>query len=299
MISFSQGDLKDPASLERVLRQFEAAINVPVKVPVLPTTAQLVSQLSPLIQKELQARGSSPLNLQSLLPNSASGGAVVIEDTHARRLSNFVGSNIPPVGSLFWEIDRTVLYLVKLVAGVAAWVFAAGSYTNTRTNYPSDLGANDAGFLFQISDYAHLARFDGTAWRLTEGSGGYIVASAFALASGYQICDGTATDYITDNTTNLAVSAFTTPDLKTANANTYLRSAAAYTGAVNAPTNPTFGGALSNTGADSGSGTIVQSGTGTTVATHTHTHPFTPTGNVSLAGGDPVQFMNVIYYFRR
>jgi hypothetical protein len=216
-------------------------------------------------------------------------------DTHANRLLNYIPNQYQP-GALFYETDREALYVTGLMSGMTVWLFAAGTFSAARASFPSDLGVNDAGFLFYIDDYAHFARWDGTAWRLTDGGGGYFVGSAIALGTGYQLCDGTTTDYVVDNTTNLAVSSFTTPNLA-GNPNTYMGSGT-YTGTINSLTLPIFTGTLDVTGGDLQAGTVVQSGTGTTVATTPHDHDVLPTGTIGLPA-DPINNMQVAFYFRR
>jgi len=66
-IQFSTPDLEETPSLERVLRQFQSAIETTEKTvsAQLPNLA-LVNQLAPLIRQQLQVKGTAPLNLQSL-----------------------------------------------------------------------------------------------------------------------------------------------------------------------------------------------------------------------------------------
>lgn len=76
-IQFSKEDLTDPDRLERVLRQFQSAIQTPASstqsAASVPSIDALVAQLAPLIAGQLQAPGSSPINLQSLLPSIGFG----------------------------------------------------------------------------------------------------------------------------------------------------------------------------------------------------------------------------------
>jgi len=66
-IQFSAPDLEETPSLERVLRQFQTAIETQEKTisAQLPNLA-LINQLAPLIRQQLQVKGTAPLNLQSL-----------------------------------------------------------------------------------------------------------------------------------------------------------------------------------------------------------------------------------------
>lgn len=245
-LTFTIEDFKSPERLERLFQRLNQALGQsPASASSQPDYQALVERLAPLIRSQLQASGSAPLNLQSLLPPMGLGTAVVLEDTHANRLTSYLPADYD-VGAAFYETDRTVLYVVATVSGAKVWKFAAGSFTAARASYPSDLGTNDDGFLFYINNYAHLARWDGTAWRLVDGGGGYFVDSAIALGTGYQLCDGTVTDYISNNTTNLAVVSFTTPDENSGAAGVYHESIAAYTAAINAAVAPGISGNTAN-----------------------------------------------------
>jgi len=92
--------------------------------------------------------------------------------THAQRLSLFPATNYPP-GMLFWETDRTVFYIVKLVSSVPTWVYAAGIMPVTQALLPNDLGVPDGGFLALVSDYpGHLLLWNGITWQYGPGDPG-------------------------------------------------------------------------------------------------------------------------------
>jgi hypothetical protein len=329
-VQFSMDDLRSPESLERVLRQFQTALGSQPAAPQGPSAAEIAAKLAPLVRDELQATGSAPLNLQSLLP--AIGIGVVLEDTHANRLTLYQPSNFA-VGTLFWETDRTVLYLVKEVAGVKSWQYVSGMLTATFANRPTDLGTGDSDFLLFIKLYRHICRWNGVTWVISDGGGGYFVDSAIALGEGYQLCDGTATTYLAVSGADLAETAFTTPDENTAPAGVYHESIAAYSGTINAATAPGVSGSVANATATNQAATATNqntvvtahtvversdvAGTGIFVfdaaadadhATHTHvqdshnhtqdahTHAF---GTLAVdATGEPRR-MGVLRYFRR
>jgi hypothetical protein len=79
----------------------------------------------------------------------------------------------------------------------------------TRTDAPQ-LGRADGGFLYYVSDYAHLAFWDGANWQLIDGGGGYFVDAELELGVGWHPCDGSVTDYMVTNTPSLEVRGFTT-----------------------------------------------------------------------------------------
>jgi hypothetical protein len=169
-IQFSVEDLKTPVDLERVLRQFQAAITVagttgPAATAAPMSLAAQAAALAPLISQQLQLGGSAPLNLAGLI---SGGSSALIEDTHANRLAVYT----PPksVGLVFLETDRNVLYASGNVAGTIAWIYAAGGYSSTLANQPKDLGANDTGFLFTSTDGNTQYEWNGTAWVTVGGA---------------------------------------------------------------------------------------------------------------------------------
>jgi hypothetical protein len=81
----------------------------------------------------------------------------------------------------------------------------------TRDEAPTGFGKVDSGFLYFVSDYAHTALWDGMNWQLIDGQGGYFVDAVANPGPGYQLCDGTTTNYLLTNTPNLAYVEYTTP----------------------------------------------------------------------------------------
>lgn len=93
-----------------------------------------------------------------------SSAASIVYDTHANRLTNYLPAN-QPLGLLFWETDRAALYRVTTSAGVRVWsLMLTQPYRAALASRPVDLGANDAGFLFDQSDDGVLMRWTGTQW---------------------------------------------------------------------------------------------------------------------------------------
>lgn len=264
-MQFSTDDLRTPESLERVLRQFEARINTPVQIPATPPLdlTRIAGAVAPLIQSALQAPGAAPLNLTALLPSS--GGATVVEDTHANRLALYPAGNYS-VGALFYETDRASLYVVVISGGTNVWQYVSGLYAAVFANRPTDLGLNDRGFLLFVTVQCHLMWWSGTAWFFLDGGGGYFqdFVATPPGSLGWQLCDGTATDYLVISGADLAVTSFTTPDLTTAPSGVYRKSIAAYTGTINAATAGAMSGLTGSTTATNQSNT-----TGITVDAHT------------------------------
>jgi hypothetical protein len=87
----------------------------------------------------------------------------VIQDTHANRV--LYPAVDYPLGSFYIETDRTdVVYVNQLTSGANAWVYLSGMMRNTYANRPTDLIANDAGFLFENTGPGYIYRWSGTAW---------------------------------------------------------------------------------------------------------------------------------------
>lgn len=168
-MQFSTDDLRTPESLERILRQFQHAIqsNRPVAAPAMPSISSLVNQLAPLLRDQLQSTGDFPLNLQSLLPSGIA--STVGTGTHSDRLTLYT----PPLsmGNAFYETDRSVVYVAS--GTPLAWHYTGGTYTAALGSIPADLSTNDIGFRFtsisadQETDYV----WTGTEFVTT---GGYL-----------------------------------------------------------------------------------------------------------------------------
>ena len=330
-LQFTTEDFRTPERLERLFRRLNQTLAEPPPQPALPNLDTLAATLAPLISSQLEAPGRAPLNLQSLLP--ATGLGTVLEDTHANRLALYPAGN-SPVGTLFWETDRTVLYAVTNSSGTLVWTYVAGMFSSTFALRPTDLGTNDANFLLWVTVQAHVCRWSGSSWSITDGGGGYIVDAVAALpAVGWQLCDGTATDYLVVSGADLALTAFTTPDENSGAAGVYHESIAAYTGTINAATAPGISGSTANATAtnqattatnqntvvtahtvierldDAGTGVFVfDTAAGADHATHTHTqdaHNHTQDAHLHTVGtlavdatGEPRR-MGVLRFFRR
>jgi hypothetical protein len=311
-ITFSIEDLRTADRLERVLQQFKTAVETPIIQaptkfsPAAIDTQALAEQVAKLVAPELQATGAAPLNVSNLLPGGAAGGIAIV-GTHSDRLSLYPATKYP-AGQLYYEIDRSVFYIVRNFGGGAlTWTYASGMLSGPRASHPADLGSADVGFLFNVSDYVHLVRWDGVAWELVDAIGGYFLDSAITRGAGYQLCDGTVTDYLLDATTNLAVQPFTTPDETSGlSVGTFHKSAAAYTGVVLGPVVPVITGstaiALSLTSLNvvpdnvpnAGPDTVMDVTTTISDPGHVHGVGTLVVGN----NGAPIS-MGVLRYFRR
>lgn len=103
--------------------------------------------------------------------------AVMLQDSHANRLANFPAVDYP-VGTLFWETDRKVLYQRGLDGSAGeAWVHTLGVMEGTviaSDQRPGDLGTDseDLTFLFYATDLTLTYQWDGSGdWTYYSGHG--------------------------------------------------------------------------------------------------------------------------------
>lgn len=104
--------------------------------------------------------------------------SVQIYDTHANRAS-YPATNYS-VGTVYYETDTTVSYMVQSPAAGKAWLYYNGIYINTLANIPTYLGVNDKNFTFDASDYVHIWVWSGSAWNFALGSSGLYAAGSYA-----------------------------------------------------------------------------------------------------------------------
>lgn len=199
MPKFSSTDLKSPEGIERVLRQFESALASMNAASVAQAASlkyvespEFAKAIAPDISLELQSGGSAPISITNLIGGPSSP---VMENVHANRATSYPAGNYP-VGSLFYETDRTILYVVTVSGGANVWTYATGVSYQALASLPADLGANDSGYLAWTTDYSHLFRWTGSAWTWGPGDAGSGFYQLFEAApSGYgtlawQIMDG-------------------------------------------------------------------------------------------------------------
>lgn len=208
-----------------------------------------------------------------------------LSGTHEDRLVNSPPQNYP-VGSTFYETDRTVTYLQ--IGGV--WVYVTGIMATPQSGLPGDLGSHDAGFLADVTDFLHTLRWNGTSWAFADGGSGQVAQFLADPGTGWHICDGSNVNRLNADG---SISSVTLPDYTTA---AYLKLATSAVVGPTAPsgeteaisagtpagtvTAPIFTGSADTTG-DESADQNVQSGTGATVAAQNHTHSVTPTGTNS------------------
>jgi hypothetical protein len=217
--------------------------------------------------------------------------------THAQRLN----PRNPPAssfqqGAFYLESDRGVTYQNRMVmvgaANLPTWVYAFGEMAALLAAIPTDLGVNDAGFIFDVLDFNHRLQWSGTAWGWApgdEGSGRMVVCEIDPTGAGWHLYDGSAGVLYLKATG--ATGTITLPNLVGVTTDAAFIVAGSPNGGPNAATAPTIGGSTAtasavtgltnpaatgstspgNTGAPSATVTAA-SGSGITVATFAHTH---------------------------
>lgn len=157
------------------------------QIPALPqglTAAALTTALNDRIRRINLTLGSSPAVEPAATPTAYG--------THAQR----VGRPLPADASIFTETDRNGL--VYQIQG-RVWVYVSGTYQRTQTQLAAlaaTLGSNDTGLLVDVTDFAHVLRWTGTAWTYADPSDpagrieGFLVDPS--PTTGWALCDGTA-----------------------------------------------------------------------------------------------------------
>jgi len=156
----------------------------------------LVQSTFPLRTPPLEgAKDASPLHFSypwvkwfQALETLRSKSAQFFFGSHAQR-ANLNAARYPN-GSVFFESDRTVFYVI--INGV--WTYLTGSMATDQNDLPGDLGTADAGFLVYITDYNHQLTWNGFGfqWAPGEVGGGYSVPFVTAPnpVTGWHVCDG-------------------------------------------------------------------------------------------------------------
>lgn len=158
------------------------------------------------------------------------------------------------------EFFRRLVGVVNQLSGEAAFSISRGTYTELNA-----LTGLTSGALAFETTTGHLLRWTGSAWEFAPGDNGSGYFQHFAVtpeATGWVLCNGGATSYLTIGAT-LALAAYTTPDAT--GTGRYLKSAAAYGGAAAAGGTTASDGTHSHTDPDT-SGVV----TGTPISVDTN-----------------------------
>lgn len=230
---------------------------------------------------------------------------------------------IPPLLSRAWWLflQATSGALQAVVSSVAALSASISSIIASTSATQSQLAALSLtiapGTLVEVTDYAHVLRWTGTAWQWGPGENGSGMLVPFAVAptgSGWHLCDGTAgVSYLKADGT---LGTVTLPN--TAGSAAYLKLGPAYSATITAAAVPTITSPTVTNPANTGSGTanlgapssttIVTAGlVAVASATHTHTdagHTHSigaPTVGATVAAlpADPVAHFPAPLWFRQ
>lgn len=94
--------------------------------------------------------------------NVATNNIEVIQDTHANRQILHPPAD-SPLGSLYFETDRAVIYICRTTLFAHAWVYVAGVMSGLVAARPADLTTTDVGFLYTSTNSLDY-RWSGAAW---------------------------------------------------------------------------------------------------------------------------------------
>lgn len=113
-----------------------------------------------------------------------------VKETHAKRLTTPASSY--PDGSRFFETDRGIEYIAR----GKDWNYSSGIFSCLQAALPTDLTTTDAGFLVNVSDFAHLLEWTGAGWTWGPGENGsdhiLVFLTGPTPATGWQLCDGSS-----------------------------------------------------------------------------------------------------------
>jgi hypothetical protein len=190
-------------------------VNLPTRASPLSADGQGVWFKGQLWRFSSKGGGASSSAVQPGVWQSNLGHVLV--GTHAERLASYPASDYDSV--LFWETDRTTLYLSIL----STWVYVAGVMRATLAAAPADLTATgDIGFLFYVTtgtaavEYYHLLRWTGTGWEPApcDVMGGYFQDYIKVPTDhGWVLSNGGATKYLEITAGVLSEVAITLPDM--------------------------------------------------------------------------------------
>lgn len=227
------------------------------------------------------------------------GVGVTLTGTHAQRIAvTFTPPTLYPTGSTFYETDRGLLYMV--ISG--NWTYLSGTYSLAQAGLAAvatGLGTHDSGLLVNVTDFAHILQWSGSAWGWGPGESGSGYFQDFAIAptgAGWHICDGSFVGYLTAAGAAVGV---TLPN--TASPFAYRKGAAAYSATVVLPVVPTIAGSTDSRDLHPGL-TTGTAGAGINVVDaidNPHTHTLSAANAPISLPGDPVFNYSAVTYFRQ
>jgi hypothetical protein len=186
-----------------------------------------------------------------------------------------------------------------VAVGPVRWTYVAGTYKTTQSGisaFTANLTAADSNLLIDVTDYAHVLRWTGTALTYNDPADMPGRVESFLVdpnpTTGWQLCDGSAG--VSKLNADGTLTGVTVPNIVGGSA-AYIKLGTPASATINAATAPGFtssGGTISPVSAGTPSGTVsaiaatgtagvnVTSSGSTSVATESHTHAApTFTGN--------------------
>ena len=246
----------------------------------IPTTQQITA----IAQSTAVAASAAavPTSINGLIP-------VVLTNLNTTPLTDRNGKTVAAVDQavVYWNIqgsDSGVLYQYTNTGGIATnWNYISGMVARTQSQLAALaalLGPADTGLLVDVTDYAHILKWTGSAWTYADPTDPAGRIEMFLVdpspVTGWQLCDGTAAvKYLkADGTTGTQ----TMPDLVSVAANAaYAKLGSPATGNPVAAVAPNF------TGTAQTFTTSPAQATGT-VNAFTAPNPYTPAGTVDATG---------------
>lgn len=166
--------------------------NVPATIP----TTQAITQIA---QTVVQA--SSAAAAASGLGGKTDVIPVVLEAPNTTGLTDRNGNTVALIDGavVSWNIGGSDFVLYQYSASATAWSYVGGMVARAQTNLTTlagFLGAADTGLLVDVTDFAHILVWTGSAWTYADPSDPAGRIEMFLVdpspTTGWQLCDGTA-----------------------------------------------------------------------------------------------------------
>ena len=202
-----------PANIQSRQGPSNTIKRIPKDTPITDPVSGTVSRpwVDYLQHTDIQSAAEDLLRLSAWngSATSQSGMASVIFDTHANRLANYPAANYVAGSQLFYETDRTVLYIVDTISGTNQWIYLSGVMEDADAglaNLPNDLTSHDSGFLYRSTTFYRVWLWNGTAWHYFEsglGAGAEVTVHGGTPPSGglWGAANGSSYSCALDNAT--------------------------------------------------------------------------------------------------
>jgi hypothetical protein len=166
--------------------------------------------------------------LRRLDSSAAAGEALTFYGTRQERGDRYKAADYT-LGTVYRETDTGLRYQCERFQGAQQWAYLGGVHVAAFASRLTGLVAADGGLIWRDSTHEHLLRWTGSGWEFLDTPGGWFAGGHVAApeGTGWALCDGGNTTYLTISAGAVAATAFTTPD---ASAGAYLAVGAAYAG---------------------------------------------------------------------